>query len=100
MKYKITEEGLKTLSKLPKLVQRKILDKLDFVFDSKNPLKFCKRLSGEEFGGYRIRIGNYRALFDIKRNLAKFLKFGHRRNFYKWLTPQILVFEVFLGTFS
>lgn len=83
MGYKITEEALKTLSVLPKDTQRRILDKLDFVFKSDNPLKFSKKLHDFKSGDYRIRIGDYRASFDIKRGGAIFLRFGHRKNFYK-----------------
>jgi mRNA-degrading endonuclease RelE of RelBE toxin-antitoxin system len=83
MEYKITQEGIKTLSRLPKTAQKKILDKLDFIFATKDPLKLSKRLNGYEFGDYRIRIGDYRASFDVVNNLAKFLKFGHRKDIYK-----------------
>ena len=83
MKYAITEEGIKTLSLLPKDIQRRILDKLDFLFNTQNPLKFSKRLDGFEYGDFRIRIGNYRASFDVKGATAIFLRFGHRKDFYK-----------------
>ena len=84
MEYRFTEEAIKTLSLLPKEVQRRILDKLDFVFNFENPLKFSKKLNNFAYGDYRIRIGDYRASFDIiKSNYALFLRFGHRKNFYK-----------------
>jgi mRNA-degrading endonuclease RelE of RelBE toxin-antitoxin system len=83
MEYKLTEEAIKTLSTLPKDVQSRILDKLDFVFSSDNPLKFSKKLTNFTCGDYRIRIGDYRASFDIKGSYALFLRFGHRKNFYK-----------------
>ncbi|MDQ3075576.1 MAG: type II toxin-antitoxin system RelE/ParE family toxin [bacterium] len=83
MNYKITEEGMKTLSKLPKSVQSKILDKLDLIFTFKNPLSYAKKLNNFELGDYRIRIGDYRASFDVENKIAKFLKFGHRKDFYK-----------------
>jgi mRNA-degrading endonuclease RelE of RelBE toxin-antitoxin system len=83
MTYLITDEGIKTLSKLPKSIQRKILDKLDYIFTTENPLHFAKKLTEYEFGGYRMRIGDYRASFDVKVSVAHFLKFGHRKDFYK-----------------
>jgi mRNA-degrading endonuclease RelE of RelBE toxin-antitoxin system len=83
MEYRFTEDSIKTLSSLPKEIQRRILDKLDFVFSSQNPLKFSKKLNNFECGDYRIRIGDYRASFDMKGKYALFLRFGHRKNFYK-----------------
>ena len=83
MVYRISEEGLRTLARLPKNIQRRILDKLDFIFNQLNPLVFSKKLNGFEYGDYRMRIGEYRASFDLKNNTAKFLKFGHRKDFYK-----------------
>ena len=83
MVYRISEEGLRTLARLPKNIQRRILDKLDFIFAQSNPLTFTKKLNGFEYGDYRIRIGEYRTSFDLKNNIAKFLKFGHRKDFYK-----------------
>lgn len=83
MKYVLTEEGIKTLSLLPKDIQRRILGKLDFLFKTEDPLKFSKRLNNFEYGGFRMRMGNYRASFDVKNNTAIFLRFGHRRDMYK-----------------
>ncbi len=83
MRYFITEEGMKTLVALPKLTQKRILSKLDFIFENNNPLNFAKKLEYFEYGDYRMRIGNYRASFDIKKGNAYFLKFGHRKDIYK-----------------
>jgi len=83
MNYFVTEEGVKTLSSLPKSVQNRILDKLDFIFENSNPLSFAKKLEYFEYGNYRMRIGDYRASFDVKKDVAYFLRFGHRKDFYK-----------------
>ena len=83
MRYFVTEEGVKTLSLLPKSIQKRILNKLDFVFENNNPLNFAKKLEYFEYGDYLMRIGDYRASFDIKKGSAYFLRFGHRKDFYK-----------------
>ncbi|KKQ19815.1 MAG: addiction module antitoxin [Parcubacteria group bacterium GW2011_GWC1_36_9] len=83
MRYLITEEGLKTFKLLPKSIQKRILNKLDFIFENDNPLNFAKKLNYFEYGEYRMRIGDYRASFDVKKNVAYFLKFGHRKDIYK-----------------
>lgn len=83
MRYFVTEEGVKTLALLPKSVQKRILNKLDFIFENSNLFNFSKKLEGFEYGDYRMRIGDYRASFDVKKGNAYFLKFGHRKDFYK-----------------
>lgn len=83
MRYLVNEEGMKTLALLPKSIQKRILNKLDFIFESDDPLNFAKKLNYFEYGDYRMRIGDYRASFDVKKNVAYFLKFGHRKDFYK-----------------
>ena len=83
MRYLVTEEGVRTLSVLPKSIQRRILKKLDFIFENSDPLNFSKKLEHFNYGDYRMRIGDYRASFDVKGNTAYFLRFGHRKDFYK-----------------
>ena len=83
MRYVVTGEGAKTLSKLPKSVQKRILQKLNSIFKNSNPLVFAKKLDSFEYGDYRLRMGDYRAIFDVKDNTAYFLKFGHRKDIYK-----------------
>jgi len=83
MHYFVTEEGIRTLALLPKSVQKRILNKLDFIFENDNPLNFAKKLEHFDYGDYRMRIGDYRASFDLKKDTAHFLKFGHRKDFYK-----------------
>lgn len=43
----------------------------------------CKKLSGEE--KYRIRIGNYRILYEIsdKKLIVYVVKIGHRKDVYE-----------------
>ena len=52
MRYLITEEGVKTLTMLPKSIQKRILDKLNFIFKNDNPLSFAKKLNYFEYGDY------------------------------------------------
>ncbi len=42
--------------------------------------KEIKKLQGES--SYRIRVGNYRVIFDIIRDTIIILKIGHRKNIY------------------
>ncbi len=83
MRYLFTEEGIKTLSSLPKSIQRRIFHKLKFFMSSPDPLYFAERLNNFNLGEYRFRIGDYRVSFDIEKDTAKILKIGHRKDIYK-----------------
>ena len=69
------------------------LDKLDFSVSSRivkkinqlkeNPFsKDVKRL--KESDSFRLRVGDYRAIFDIQGNTIRIIKIGHRKNIYKY----------------
>lgn len=48
---------------------------------SENPFsKDIKKLKGTE--GYRLRVGDYRVLFEILKDKICILKVGHRKNIY------------------
>jgi len=48
-----------------------------------NPLQYAERPTDQELGGYRFRIGDYRAIFDIEGNDIVVLRAGHRKEIYK-----------------
>jgi len=71
------------LSKFEKAMQARIINKLEFYGLQSNPLEFAEKLSGSQFGDYRFRIGEFRVLFDINKEIITILKIGHRREVYK-----------------
>lgn len=78
-----SERSAKELRSLPKNIQNRIKDKLNFFSQQKDPLAFAKSLVGDEqFGNYRYRVGDYRILFDYTKKTIFVLKVGHRRNIY------------------
>jgi len=46
-------------------------------------LDFAEKLNDYEFGEWRFRIGDYRAIFDVDGDKIIILKVGHRKNIYK-----------------
>lgn len=78
----LTPEAQQDLRKLPKFeakrlaLKTKILESNPFP-KSKNP----KKLSGDN--SYRLRIGNYRALYKIKDNQVIVFAIGDRKNVYR-----------------
>jgi mRNA interferase RelE/StbE len=68
------------------------LDKLDVMFARRIILKVktlaedpfskdIKRLKGEDC--FRLRVGDYRVIFDIIRDAIIVLRIGHRKNIYE-----------------
>ena len=81
MKYKIDweEKALNSLNKLDLLLARRIITKIDKL--KENPFyQNVKRLKNSSC--FRLRIGDYRILFEIQKNVIKILKLGHRKNVY------------------
>ncbi len=64
-------------------IRERILKKLQFYSLQENPLTFAEKLKDQRFGEYRFRIGDYRILFDVKKNVLFILKVGHRKEIYK-----------------
>lgn len=62
MSYEIIwyPKAAKYVERLPKNIAQHILDKLDDV--SKDPFRYLEHFEGE---GYKLRMGEYRALIDV-----------------------------------
>lgn len=81
MKYNIEwkEHALKDLEKLESSISRRILKKADELLE--NPFsKDIRKLKGSN--DFRLRVGDYRVIFFIEKDLIQILKVGHRRNIY------------------
>lgn len=70
------------LKKLPKSIQKRIVEKMRFYVSREDPLKFAKRMIDSREGEYRFRIGDYRIIFDIKESNIYILKIGKRDEVY------------------
>jgi len=80
--YKIEwkEHSLQDLEKLEGSIIRRILKKVDEL--SENPFsKDIKRLKGRN--DFRLRVGDYRVIFEIEKDTIIILKVGHRKNIYE-----------------
>jgi mRNA interferase RelE/StbE len=78
----VTEKVRKVLLKLPSLIAAKFDKKLLEL--EKNPRPpGSKKLKGRQ--GYRIRIGDYRVIYEIEDNVLKVvvIDLGHRKDVYK-----------------
>ena len=85
MSYEIifTDTSRKQFKKLEKDVQERIIKALERI--RIRPEVHVKKLVGDP--GYRLRVGEYRAIIDIKKDklIILVIKIGHRKNIYKKL---------------
>lgn len=74
-------EALHNLELLPKLVESRIVKKLEFFAAQEHPLSFAKYLTGLRV--YRFRIGEYRVIFDVQTDTIVVLAIGKRDDIYR-----------------
>jgi mRNA interferase RelE/StbE len=83
---RFTELALKQLKKLDKQVADQITRILDEkIAKSNDPRAFGKALTGDLKGFWRYRIGDYRAICELKDQelIILALAIGHRREIYR-----------------
>lgn len=83
MKYFFKPSALRQLKRLPRGIQIRILEKLDFYINSENPLDFAEKLADKSLGDFRFRIGEWRVIFDAEKDKIVILKVGHRKDIYR-----------------
>ena len=69
----------KYIEKLPQHIAKRILDKFDEV--ANDPFRYLEHFEG---GGYKLRIGDYRALIDVdvQKRILKVRVFDKRERIY------------------
>lgn len=77
-----TDKAAAQLKNLPRLIQKRIVQKMRFYANQKNPLKFAKSLVDNREGEFRFRIGKYRLIFDVQDNAIYVLKIAKRDKIY------------------
>ena len=82
-KYEFTSKSLKDLKKLDRQVQIKIIEKLDEICSHSDIRNYAEHLTDYKIGEFRIRIGDYRVIFDLKEETLTILKIGHRKDIYR-----------------
>ena len=86
MKYEveISESAEKFLEKVPKKDRSRIMEKIDSLADDPMPSGSIK-LQGQRPPLYRIRSGDYRIVYSIKKDMLVVLivEIGHRREVYR-----------------
>ena len=81
MKIKIRKSAIKDLRKIPNSDKEhihKAIEKLSIFPETPN----CKKLTNFE-PAYRMRIGDYRLLFDVQEDVIEIGRVLHRKDSYK-----------------
>ena len=81
-KIYIEKTAQKSLSKIDRRNQTRIINSIRSLAKEARPVN-SKKLKGRN--AYRIRIGNYRIIYEIKQNelIILIVAIGHRRNIYR-----------------
>ena len=81
MIVKIDDKAVKDLSKIDKTEASKILSKIEELEKYPN-VPNLKKLHNFD-PPYRLRVGNYRVLFDIENSIVTVYKVKHRKESYR-----------------
>ena len=77
----IDDKALKDLSKIHKQEVKKILSKIELLEDYPDVANIKKLTNFEP--PYRLRVGNYRVLFDIEDDVITVYRIKHRSKSYE-----------------
>ncbi|MDX1949395.1 MAG: type II toxin-antitoxin system RelE/ParE family toxin [Rickettsiales bacterium] len=77
-----TKRAIKDFQKLDSSTQSRVLKSLNILAESPYTNPNVKKLTNRE--GYRLRVGDYRVIFEIKNKelIILVLETGHRKNIY------------------
>lgn len=85
-RYAFTDRAEREFDKLPRGVQRRILTFLtERVLRAPEPTRHGKALTGDHRGVWRYRVGDYRLLARLERDVlvVRIVRVGHRSAIYE-----------------
>jgi mRNA interferase RelE/StbE len=77
----LTARALRDFKKIDQATRQRIAAKLREC--AENPTVVARNLRDARIGTWRLRIGDYRAVFDIDGETLVVLRLGHRRDIYR-----------------
>jgi mRNA interferase RelE/StbE len=85
MSYTIvfSKQAVKDIQRLDTVIKKRLHKKFLEVVETKDISKISKQLVNHEAGQYRLRIGDYRSIFDIDGKTIIILRVRHRKEVYR-----------------
>jgi mRNA interferase RelE/StbE len=85
MSYKIifTKESAKDIEKLDQTIKKQLYKKLVYFKDLDDIKVVAKKLHNHEAGEHRLRVGNFRIIFDLDKHTIVVLRIQHRKDVYR-----------------
>lgn len=85
MAYKvfITREAKQDIEALDAAVKRQLHKKLLYYLSLDDIKVVAKKLTDPRVGEYRLRVGNYRIIFDLDKHAVVLLRIQHRKDVYR-----------------
>jgi mRNA interferase RelE/StbE len=82
-KVEITPAAQRIIKKLPKNIQRKLIEIIELLAEDPRPVGVVKLSTTGDL--YRVRTGDYRIIYEIQDQILLIVitKVGHRRDVYK-----------------
>jgi mRNA interferase RelE/StbE len=82
-KVEITPAAQRIIKKLPKNIQRKLIEIIELLAEDPRPVGVVKLSTTGNL--YRVRTGDYRIIYEIQDQILLIVitKVGHRRDVYK-----------------
>lgn len=86
--FHFTIDGKKTLEKLPKEIQERVLNKMITIKKHPNIFSVIGALTDCAPATHKLRVGNYRAILKLvlnsrTQNYFEVLEVGHRKDIYR-----------------
>lgn len=86
--FHFTIDGKKTLEKLPKEIQERVLNKMITIKKHPNIFSIVGTLTDYAPATHKLRVGNYRAILKLvlnsrTQNYFEVLEVGHRKDIYR-----------------
>lgn len=76
-----TERAQRDIHQLEPAMKRRLARAMIRLSD--DPAHGTRKLTDPALGGYRLRVGDWRVIFDIEGNDIIVLRVGHRREIYR-----------------
>ena len=81
LKVNWTDDALEDLQKLDKPIAKRILTKISWFSQHFNNIT-PEPLSGEMAGTFKVRVGDWRIVYTIEKDVIVIQAVGHRREIY------------------